>query len=652
MFSKPMKPSFLARIAHQTRSRRLGLWLSVAVATTSAMAGAPAWAAHGMAWGGLPRYAADFRHFDYVNPQAPKAGLVSLDGFGTFDKLNPFTLRGLTAAGVSTLMFESLGVASWDEPFSIYGLLAEDMVLAPDSLSILFKLRAEARFNNGDPVLAEDVKHSFEQITGPKAHPLFRHYFEDIASVEVLEARIVRFNFRRVNPELHLIIAKDLPIFSRKWGGGKPFDQIVQDEPITSGPYRVDAIDYGKRISFKRREDYWADDLPVRRGMFNFNRVTYKYFKDETARLEGFKAGEFDWLYENSARNWARGHVGARYRSGELLQRSFPHSNVSGMQGFALNQRRPLFRDVRVRQALALAFDFEWLNRQVFYGQYSRTRSYFANSVMAATGVPDADERALLESLKAPLEPKLFGEVPDAPSSPDAASLRENLKKAQQLLQEAGWQVGKDGQLRNAEGKRFSFELLSYSPTLERIASPWVHNLARLGIQVRLRTVDPALYQKRMHVFDFDATTASYPMSSTPGNELRLMLGSAAVDQDGSGNYAGIADPAIDELIDQVVTAGTRERLQVATRALDRVLRHGWYMVPQYHISSHRVAFDYRLRYPSVLPLFYEPESWMLHTWWFDGTATPIPPALEEPDLPPGMNTLTDQAAATGENKP
>ncbi|MDO5103433.1 MAG: extracellular solute-binding protein [Lautropia sp.] len=642
-----MKASFLARIRRQCRASRLDMLLSVALATTAGLTATPVWAAHGMAWGGTPRYPAEFQHFDYVNPNAPKAGLVSLDGFGTFDKLNPFTLRGLAAAGISTLMFESLAEASWDEPFSVYGLLAEDMVLAPDGLSILFKLRAEARFNNGDPVLAKDVKHAFEQITGPKAHPLYRHYFEDIDSVDVVDERIVRFNFKRVNPELHLIIAKDLPIFSHKWGGGKPFDQIVQDEPITSGPYQVDAVDYGRRISYRRRDDYWGAELPVRRGMFNFNRVTYKYFKDETARLEGFKAGEFDWLSENSARNWARGHVGARYRSGELLQRSFPHSNVSGMQGFALNQRRPLFQDGRVRHALALAFDFEWLNRQVFYGQYSRTRSYFANSVMAATGEPDAEERAFLESLKAPISPEVLGPVPDVPASPDARALRENLKKAQQLLADAGWRVGKDGLLRNADGKRFSFELLSYSPTLERVASPWVHNLARLGIQVRLRTVDPALYQKRMHVFDFDATTASYPMSSTPGNELRLMLGSAALGQDGSGNYAGVADPVVDEIIDYIVRADSRERLNVATRALDRVLRHGWYMVPQYHISSHRVAFDYRLHYPSVLPLFYEPTGWMLQTWWFDGTATPIPPALEEPALPAGLKSQSTQPPAT-----
>ncbi|MDO4905264.1 MAG: extracellular solute-binding protein [Lautropia sp.] len=649
-----MKQSFLAFVRDRARVWRIAASLIVALSATIAT---PSWAVHGMAWGGSPRYGAEFRHFDYVNPHAPKAGLVSLAGFGSFDKLNPFTLRGISADGLGMLMFESLGVASWDEPFSVYGLLAEDMVLAPDRLSVLFKLRAEARFSNGDPVLAEDVRHSFEQITGPKAHPQFRHYFEDIAGVEVVDDRIVRFDFKRRNPELHLIIAKDLPIFSRKWGAGKPIDQIVQEPPITSGPYVIDGIDFGRRISYRRRDDYWAEDLPVRRGMFNFNRIVYKYFKDETARLEGFKAGEFDWLYENSARNWARGHTGVRYRSGELLQRVFPHSNVSGMQGFALNQRRSLFKDVRVRRALALAFDFDWLNRQVFYGQYSRTRSYFANSMMAAQDAPDMDEEQFLRSLRAPLEPHVFGRVPELPGSPDAGSLRENMKMAQHLLEEAGWRVGNDGQLRNAEGRRFSFELLSYSAALERVASPWVHNLARLGIQVRLRTVDPALYQKRMHGFDFDVTVATYPMSSTPGNELRLMLGSAAVDQQGSRNYAGVTDPAVDEIIDRIVGSESREELQLATRALDRVLRHGWYMVPQYHISSHRVAFDYRLRHPPVLPLFYDAQEWMLHTWWFDAGATPLRPADALPESTGSLAEAPVSPAASssseaGANKP
>ena len=421
-------------------SRQIGVgrraWLQGGlVLGAAALAGWPGrevLAAHGMAWGGEPRYPESFAHFDYVRPDAPRGGLVRLAGMGTFDSLNPFTLRGIAADGTGTLMFESLAVASWDEPFSVYGLLAEDMILAEDRLSVMFKLRAEARFNDGSPVLAEDVRHSFETLVGPKGHPLFRQYFGDVERLEVMDDRLLRFFFKRTNPELHLILAKDLPVFSRRWGQGKAFDAMPHERPITSGPYVVDSMDLGKRIAFKRVEGYWADALPVRRGTFNFERVVFKYFRDEVARLEAFKAGEFDWLFENSARNWTRGHVGPRYRSGEIVKRNFPHSNVSGMQGYALNTRRPLFKDVRVREALALAFDFDWLNRHYFQGQYTRTRSYFANSAMAASGRPDAEEMRFLKSLSSPLDPAVFGELPELPDNPDADALRRNLKRAQQ----------------------------------------------------------------------------------------------------------------------------------------------------------------------------------------------------------------------------
>lgn len=586
-------------------------------------------AAHAMAWGGDVRYPEGFRQFDYVRADAPRGGLVRLAGNGSFDSLNPFALRGVSASGLNTLMFETLAVQSWDEPFSVYGLLAEDMVLADDRLSVMFKLRAEARFHNGDPVLADDVRHSFERICGKGANPAYKQYFGDVSRIEVLDERIIRFHFRQPNRELHLILAQGLPIFSRKWGEGRDMDGISRQIPITSGPYLVDQVDFGRSISYRRHDAYWGNAQAVRRGMFNFNRVVYKYYKDETARLEGFKAGDFDWLFENSARNWARGHTGARYRSGELVKRSFPDSSIAQMQGFVLNNRRPLFRDVRVRRALALAFDFEWLNRQVFYGQYTRTRSYFSNTPMAATGGPDRDETRLLQSLKSPVDEAIFGPVPEVADSPDAASLRTNLREAQALLEEAGWQVGRDGLLRSVEGRVFDFEILNYSPTFQRIASPWVHNLQRLGIRVRQRVVDLALYQQRMQHFDFDVIVSGYPMSMNPGNELYFMLTSASAREEGSSNYAGIADPVVDELVDRVVRAETRAELDVAARVLDRVLRHGWYLVPQYHSSSFRVAFDYRLRYPSVLPLYYSPESWLLQTWWFDGDAEPVPPSEE-----------------------
>ena len=600
-----------------TGRRPAGVLVVIALLATL-LAGCPtaANAAHALSWGAEPKYPPDFKHYDYVNPDAPKGGTVNRDGFGTFDKLNPFTLRGIAGAGLGELMFETLADQSWDEPFSVYGLLAEDMELAADELSITFRLDPAARFWNGDPVLAADVKHSFEVLTGKLAHPRYNQYFGDVERVEVVSERVVRFIFRQRNQELHLILATGLPIFSRKWGDGLPFDQVALQEPITSGPYRLESVDFGKAITFRRLTDYWAKDLPVRRGMFNFDRMTFKYFKDETARLEGFKAGEYDWIFENSAKNWARGHTGRRYASGELIKESFPHSNVAGMQGFALNMRRPLFRDVRVRKALALAFDFEWMNRQVFFNQYTRTASYFANSPMAAKGKPQGAELALLESLGDLVGPEVFGEVPLPPVTTPPHSLRKNLREALDLLRDAGWTVGEDGRLRNAEGSEFHFEVLSYSSAIERIAVPWVRNLERLGISVSLRTTDPALFQRRLDTFQFDVTTHSFPMSTTPGNELFQMFSEAAADQHGSDNLPGIRNPALEAIIDKLVRSRSRDELEAAARALDRVLRHGWYMVPHFHLATHRVAYSSSLAHPDKLPTYYAAQPWMSRTWW------------------------------------
>ncbi len=384
---------------------------TIALAIGAAMASG-AHAAHGLAWGDVPKYPAGFSHFDYVNPAAPKGGSISLDGFGSFDKINPFTLKGIAGAGVVILMFEALAEPSDDEPFSMYGLLAEDMQFADDGLSITFRLNPAARFSNGDPVAADDVRHSFETLMSKQAHPRFRQYFADVDKVVVVDPRTVRFEFKRRNHELHMILGTQLPIFSRKWGEGKAFDSVVQEPPIASGPYLIEKADWGRSITYRRNPDHWAKDHPVRRGMFNFDRISYKYFRDETARLEGFKAGSFDWIAENSAKNWARGHTGRNYASGAIVKREFRHSNAAGMQGFAMNTRRAQFADVRVRKALALAFDFEWMNRQVFYGQYVRSPSYFTNSEMEAKGLPSEAERALLEPLGERLDPAVFGGGP------------------------------------------------------------------------------------------------------------------------------------------------------------------------------------------------------------------------------------------------
>jgi len=570
---------------------------------------------HAMAWGATPKYPPDFRHFDYINPQAPRGGALTLDGFGSFDKLNPFTLKGLTAAGVSALMFDTLTEQADDEPYSVYGLLAESMSFAPDGLSITFRLNPKARFSNGDPVLAADVKHSFDTLLGKFAHPRFKSVYGDVRAVTTPDERTVRFEFKQRNHELHMILG-GLPVFSRKWGGGKPFDQIVQDPPIASGPYLVERADWGRSIVYRRRADYWAEQVPTRRGMYNFEQVTYKYFKDEVARLEGFKAGQFDWINENSAKNWARGHTGPKYRSGEIVKKEFVHANGAGIQGFAMNTRRALFADRRVRLALAQAFDFEWMNRQVFYGQYIRSPSYFTNSEMQARGLPGPDELALLEPLRARLDPAVFGEAPMPPDTVPPATLRDNLRTALALLREAGWTVADDGMLRNAKGEPFQFEVLSYSKALERIAVPWARNLEKIGIRANLRVTDPVLFQKRLDEFDYDVTVVSFPASLTPGNELVERFSSGAADEKGSDNAMGVRDPAVDALVRALLTSDSRAELVAAARALDRVLRHGWYLVPHFYSATHRVAYRNTLAYPQTMPKFYSASPWLLKTWW------------------------------------
>ncbi len=594
----------------------MGIVARVALALTVGLQAAPAPAAHGVAWGDAPKYPPGFAHFDYVNPEAPKGGTLNLAGFGSFDKLNPFTLRGIAAAGLGLLVFETLAESSDDEPFSMYGLLADDIRFADDGLSITFRLNPRARFSDGDPVTAEDVRHSFEVLTGRAAHPRFRQYFGDVARAVVVDPATIRFEFRRRNHELHMILGVQLPVFSRRWGAGKPFERVVQEEPVGSGPYRIERVDWGRAVAYRRDPAYWGRDLNVRRGMFNFDRIVYKYFKDETARLEGFKAGEFDWVAENSAKNWARGHAGRRYDSGEIVKREFRHSNSAGLQGFVMNTRRPLFADARVREALALAMDFEWMNRQVFHGQYRRSASYFTNSDMEAKGLPGADELALLEPLRARLAPAVFGPVPQPPVTDPPGSLRANLRRALALLAEAGWTVGADGQLRDARGQPFGFEIISYSKALERVAVPWARNLEKLGIAARLRVTDPALYQKRMDEFDFDVAVHLYGASQTPGNELIERFTSAAAGEKGSDNLAGVRDPAVDAIVQRLLGSRTRAELVAAARALDRVLRHGWYMVPHFYAPAHRVAWRARLEHPRALPLYYGAETWLLRTWW------------------------------------
>ena len=573
-----------------------------------------AFAAPSVALGYTPRYKPGFSHFDYVNPDAPRGGQIILSGFNTFDSLNPFVLKGLAAAGLTGLVFEPLMVQSLDEPYSLYGLLAEDIQLAQDKLSVTFRLNPKARFSDGSPVLAEDVKTSFDLLKGKEGHPMYRFYWADIKRAVVLGKRKIRFDFTRVNPELHLIAAQ-MMVFSRKWVEGKQFSRLSRDLPIGSGPYVVDNYKLGKSITYRRNPDYWARDLNTRRGMFNFDKVTYKYYRDSTVQLEALKAGEFDFVLVNHSKQWARDYLGPQFDSGAIRKELLKNSNIAGMQGFIFNTRRPLFRDRRVRRALSLAFDFAWSNRNLFYNQYVRCDSYFSNSPLAARGLPTGLELNLLNRYRDKLPREIFTKEWKPPVTDRPGQLRQNLREAKQLLEASGWHV-KDGILQDSNGRRFEFDFLLAQKGFERILAPWAHNLKKLGITVRYRTVDLSLYERRARTFDFDMMVWSFAQSQSPGNELFSMWHSRAAQQEGSRNLIGISDPVVDALIDSVVYSKDRQHLVAAARALDRVMLYHEYVVPNWYIDVHRVAFWDKFEHPKKFPLYYDAESWVLMSWW------------------------------------
>lgn len=584
----------------------------------SLMGSVSTWAAHAYGQFGDIKYAAGFTHFSYVNPAAPKGGeirMVPPTRPTNFDKFNPFTLRGTAPYGVSALMVESLLVGNSEEPTTAYGLLAEDVDVAPDKLSATFRLNPKAKFHDGSPVLAADVQHSYTQLVSKLAAPQFRTIYAEVKGVVVVSERVVRFDFATPNPELPLVVG-GMPVFSAKWGAGKPFDKIVADIPIGSGPYKLPNNKMGRDITYVRDANYWAADLPTRKGQFNFDRITFKIYLDETSRFEGLKAGEYDFMREFISRNWARQYTGKQFTSGELVKRAFENRNPGDFQGYVFNLRKPKFQDVRVRQAIGLALDFEWMNRQLFYGIYKRVNGYFPNSEFHAEGLPKPDELALLEPLRDKLKPEVFGLVPVGASTAPPGSLRENLRKAQALLKDAGWEY-KDGALRNAKGEAFTMEFLNDQPSLIRVVGPFQKALEKLGISLTYRVVDFSLAKQKMDAFDFEVTTTRLPGSTSPGGELIERFGSEAAKTPGSSNVWGIADPAVDALLQKIVTATTRPELSAATRTLDRVLTHGHYSVPQYYGDAFLIGYrPGQFVLPAVIPPYYDAGMWAMSTWW------------------------------------
>ena len=566
---------------------------------------------HGISKYGDPKYGEDFEHFDYVNPDAPKGGGARFFGFGGYDTLNAFSLKGRKAGGLERL-YDTLLKQSDDEPFSAYGLLADRVRVPEDHSWVAFHLRPEARWHDGMPVTADDVIWTLETLRN-SGLPLYATYYANVTGAVAEDGGWVRFDFDGPgNVELPLILG-ELSVLPKHWYEDRDFEEASLDFPLGSGPYRVANIDSNRSIAYERVEDYWATDLPVNVGQNNFDRIRYDEYLDLDIALEAFKANEYDFRTENNSKRWATSYTGPAFDDGLIVVDGVAHSRPQGMQAFVFNLRRSKFSDPRVREALALAFDFEWVNENLFYGQYRRSTSFFSNSELAATGKPGEAERALLDRFRADIAEEVFGEVHVPPVSDGSGNNRANLRKAQALLNEAGWTI-RNGKLTAPGGELMEIEFLMVQPAFERVLQPFAAQLDRLGVTFKIRPVDTAQYKERLDTFDFDMVVASFGQSRSPGNEQRNLWGSAAADIPGSNNIIGIKNPVIDALIEEIVYAASREELVTATRALDRLLRWGHYVVPNWHISYDRIAYWDRFGQPAVIP----DNGIVLDAWWID----------------------------------
>ncbi len=567
-----------------------------------------------------PKYPANFQHFDYVNPYAPKGGTLRQQSVGGFDSFNPFIPKG-NAVGVG-LIYDSLTYHSPDEPFTEYGLLAERIDKAPDNSYVRFILNPKARFHDGTPVTAEDVIFTFN-ILLKKGDPMYRHYYADVAQVVAEDKLRVRFDFKhRDNRELPLILGQ-IQVLPKHWWATRDFSKGDLEPPLGSGPYRIGKVAPGSAVTFERVKDWWAKDLPVSRGLYNFDRIQVDFYRDSQVALEAFKAGQFDVNLEYSAKDWNTGYDSPALRAGKFVQLAIPNHNPAGMQGYVFNLRRPIFQDRRVREAIAQLFDFEWANKQLFYGAYKRTHSYFENSEMAATGLPSEAELKLLEPLRDKLPPEVFSQEFKPPVSDGSGIIREQSRRAYQLLTEAGYRIDNDKMI-GPDGKQLAFEFLNFQPNLERVVLPFKRNLAELGIDLQIRRVDVSQYINRLRSRDFDMTSAIWPQSSSPGNEQREFWHSSSADNPGSRNLMGLRDPAIDQLVEGLIRSGSREELITHARALDRALLWGHYVVPNYYVDTWRVAYWKRFGRPPVTPLY----DYGLMTWWEE---TPLNPPKNAP---------------------
>ena len=567
---------------------------------------------HAIAMHGEPKYDQNFISVEYVSNNAEKGGNIVRSAIGTYDTFNPFTLKGTSAAGIG-LLYESLTVGSSDEAFTEYGLLAKSIEWPDDRSWVTFTLRDEAKWHDGKKITSDDVVWTFNTLM-EKGHPFYKYYYGDVSEVIKITENKVKFEFStNTNKELVLIVGQ-LPVLPKHYWENKNFEETTLDVPIGSGPYKVKSFDAGRSITYELDMNYWGFEnniVPIKVGKDNMGSIRYDYYKDRGVEREAFKSGEIDFFSENTSKEWATGYDIDAVTEGLIKKELIPHENPQGMQAFAFNTRKDIFADKRVRKALSFAFDFEWTNKNLFYGAYKRTDSFFENSELASSGLPSQAELAYLNPYIDQLPKEIFNEEYSNPKTDGSGFIRNELQEATKLLQEAGWKL-RDGKLENSNGEPFEFEILLVSPAFERIVLPFIDNLEKLGINASLRTIDSSQYQKRIESFDFDMVVFTFSQSLSPGNEQRNFWSSGAADTNGSRNIIGIKNNVIDLLIENLINAKDREDLITISRALDRVLLWNYYVIPQWHISAYRVLYWDIFDQPKQKPKY----SLGFDTWW------------------------------------
>ena len=594
------------------KSVLIGVSTAIGLCLPSLASGADVQPTHAIAMHGEPKYGPDFKHFEYVNPNAPKGGTLRLGAIGTFDNFNSNIPKGNSASGLG-LIYDSLLVSSADEAFSEYGLLAETVEVPEDRSWIIFNLRPEAKWHDGQPITADDVKWTYETLI-TKGSPQYQFYYGDVEKAEVLSERSVKFSFKKgENRELPLIMGQ-MAVLPKHYWETRDFEKTTLEPPLGSSAYRLDAFDTGRSISYKRVDDYWARDLPVNVGTSNFDEIRYEYFRDANIIVEAFKGGAIDFRLENNSKIWATSYNIPEVEQGLLIKEDVHHKKPQGMQGFIFNTRRDMFKDPLVREALGYAMDFEWSNKNLFYGQYTRTRSYFDNSELAATGLPGAEELKILEPFRGKIPGEVFTKEYNPPATKGDGRIRSNLRVADQLLKKAGWVIEGKSRIHKDSGQNLSFEIILIQPAFERIVLPYTKNLERLGIEVRVRTIDTSQYIERIRAFDYDMLVYSWGQSMSPGNEQRGYWGSKAAATNSSSNLIGVSDPVVDELVESLIAAPTRDDLVYRVRALDRVLQWGHYVVPHWHIPYDRLIYWNKFSRPDIVPM----KGTSTDTWWFD----------------------------------